>query len=307
MSVVQRLAERGIARPPKFLPSNTHYETLMGSVAYGVSGDTSDTDVYGFCIPPKEEVFPHLRGEIVGFGTPLPRFAQYQQHHLKDPDALAGAGRDYDLTIYNIVDYLHLLMKNNPNIIDSLFAPSECVLHITRIGQMVRDARKTFLHKGSWHTFKGYAYQQVTKMVGHERTGKRKEVVEKFGFDVKFAYHVVRLLNEAEQILTEGDLDLMRNREQLKSIRRGEWTAQQVRDYFTKKEAELETLYQTSKLQYGPDEGAVKQLLLNCLEEHYGSLEKCVVNPDAAVTALREVAAVLERYGRGSDKSFQHP
>jgi uncharacterized protein len=296
MSIVQRLAERGIARPPRFVPTNTHYETMMGSVAYGVSGDTSDVDVYGFCIPPKDELFPHLRGEVVGFGTPRERFGQYQEHHLKDPDALGGTGREYDLAIYNIVDYFQLVMKNNPNLIDSLFTPDTCVLHITRIGQMVRDARRSFLHRGCWHTFKGYAYRQVTKMAGHERTGKRKAVVEEHGYDVKFAYHVVRLLNEAEQILTEGDLDLMRNREQLKAIRRGEWTEQQVRDYFTRKEAELETLYHTSPLPAGPDEAKVKRLLLHCLEEHYGSLEKCVVDPDAATTALREVAAVLDRY-----------
>ena len=298
MSVVLRLTEKGIARPPKFLPANTHYETVMGSVAYGVSGDSSDMDVYGFCIPPKDEIFPHLRGEVIGFGSPAPRFSQYQQHHLQDADALAGAGRDYDLTIYNIVDYLQLVMKNNPNIIDSLFTPDTCVLHITRIGQMVRDARQSFLHKGCWHTFKGYAYQQITKMAGHERTGKRKEVVERFGFDVKFAYHVVRLLNEVEQILTEGDLDLTRNREQLKSIRRGEWTELQVREYFTKKASELETLYQNSALPWGPDEAKVKQLLLACLEEHYGSLEKCIINPDEATTALREMAAVVAKYSR---------
>lgn len=253
-------------------------------------------DVYGFCIPPKDEIFPHLRGEIVGFGTQKQRFNQYQEHHLKDPDALGGKGREYDVSIYNIVDYFQLVMKNNPNMIDSLFTHETCVLSITRIGQMVRDNRRMFLHKGCWHTFKGYAYQQVKKMAGHERTGKRAAIVEQFGYDVKFAYHVVRLLNEVEQILTEGDLDLMRNREQLKSIRRGEWTEQQIRDYFAKKEAELETLYQESKLPWGPDESAIKQLLLNCLEEHYGSLEKCIVNPDAAVTALREVAAVLEKY-----------
>ena len=123
-------------------------------------------------------------------------------------------------------------------------------------------------------------------------------MVEEFGFDVKFAYHVVRLLNEVEMILSEGDLDLMRNREQLKSIRRGEWTEQQVRDYFTRKEAELETLYQQSSLPWGPDEDKVKTLLLRCLEEHYGSLDKCVVRPDEAVQALREVAAVLERHRR---------
>jgi uncharacterized protein len=299
VSIVQELVRQNIAHPPAWLPDNVHYETIMGSVAYGVSADTSDLDVYGFAIPPKDELFPHLRGEIIGFGSHKHRFAQYQEHHLHDPSALAGHGRTHDLTIYNIVDYFQLVMKNNPNLIDSLFTADTCVLHITRIGQMVREQRKSFLHKGAWHTFKGYAYQQITKMAGtRNRSGKRKEMVEKHGFDVKFAYHVVRLLNEVEMILTEGNLDLMRNREQLKSIRRGDWTEEQIRDYFTRKEAELETLYQNSTLPWGPDEAKIKQLLLHCLEEHYGNLEKCLVNPDEAVMALREVAAVLEKHRR---------
>jgi predicted nucleotidyltransferase len=299
VSVVQELAQRKIAHPPAWLPDNVHYETVMGSVAYGVSADTSDMDVYGFCIPPKEEIFPHLRGQVVGFGTQPPRFTQYQEHHLNDPGAAGGKGRSHDVTVYNIVDYLQLVMKNNPNVIDSLFTADTCVLHLTRIGRMVREARRSFLHKGCWHTFKGYAYQQVTRMAGtRKRIGKRKELVEKYSFDVKFAYHVVRLLNEVEQILTEGDLDLMRNREQLKSIRRGEWTEQQVREYFARKEAELEALYQKSTLPVGPDEARVKRLLLHCLEEHYGSLDKCVADPDEAVAALREVAEVIERHRR---------
>jgi predicted nucleotidyltransferase len=299
MSLVRELADKKIAHPPGWLPDNVHYETLMGSVAYGVSGDTSDMDVYGFAIPPRDELFPHLRGDILGFGTPRQRFTQYQEHHLHDPAALAGHGRSHDLTIYNIVDYFQLVMKNNPNLIDSLFTADTCVLHITRIGQMVRQERRSFLHRGCWHTFKGYAYRQLTRMAGtRRRTGKRKQLVEQHGYDVKFAYHLVRLLNEVEQILTEGDLDLMRNREQLKSIRRGEWTEEQVRDYFTRKEAELEGLYQNSKLPTGPDEARVKRLLLHCLEEHYGSLDRSVVNPDEAVQALREVAAVLDKHRR---------
>ncbi len=280
-SVIQHLSAKGILELPRFLVDNVHYETIMGSVAYGVSADTSDMDVYGFCVPPKDEIFPHLRGEIIGFGSHKERFSQFQKHHLQDTDALGGKGREYDVAIYNIVDYFQLVMKNNPNMIDSLFTHDTCVLHITKIGQMVRDARKMFLHKGCWPTFKGYAYQQITKMSGHHRQGKRKEIVEKFGFDVKFAYHVVRLLNEVEQILMEGDLDLMRNREQLKSIRRGEWTEPQIRDYFANKEKDLEKTFAESKLPAGPNEPAIKQLLLNCLEEHYGSLEKCIVNPDA--------------------------
>ncbi len=293
MSHIQALAEKGIAHPPKWLPSNMHYETIMGSVAYGVSSDTSDMDVYGWCIPPKDEVFPHLRGEIIGFGKQKHRFANYQEHHLKDEDK----GKEYDLNVYNIVDYFQLVMGNNPNMIDSLFTPDNCILHITRIGQMVREKRKIFLHKKCWHTFKGYAYQQVAKMGKKEReSSKRQEMVDTYGYDLKFAYHVVRLLNEVEMIMIEGDLDLQRNREQLKSIRRGEWTEQQIRDYFTNKEALLEKVYEESKLPYGPDEGKIKQLLLDCLEEHYGSLEKCIIVPDEAIQALRDVQGVLEKH-----------
>jgi predicted nucleotidyltransferase len=296
VSVIRELTDKGIAHPPKFVPTNIHYETMMGSVAYGVSSDTSDVDVYAWCIPPKDEIFPHLRGEVVGFGTQKRRFTQYQEHHLRDPDALGGTGREYDLTCYNVVDYFQLLMKNNPNLIDSLFTPDTCVLHVTRLGQMVRERRTMFLHKGSWHTFKGYAYQQVAKMARKEReSSKRREMIERYGFDLKYAYHLVRLLNEAEQILVEGDLDLMRNREQLKSIRRGEWTEQQVRDYFTRKERELETLYHESKLPWSPDEAGIKQLLLDCLEEHYGNLDNAVVRPDEAVLALRQVVDLVDR------------
>ena len=39
----------------------------------------------------------------------------------------------------------------------------------------------------------------------------------------------------------------------------------------------------------------IRSLLLNCLEDHYGRLEDCVVNPDRAVAALRNVQAELER------------
>jgi len=97
-SSVQRLHASGLIRPPKWLPADVAYETIMGSMARGVSSDTSDMDVYGFCIPPKDRVFPHLAGEIPGFGRQIQRFEQYQQHHVSDPSALGGHGRMYDLT-----------------------------------------------------------------------------------------------------------------------------------------------------------------------------------------------------------------
>jgi predicted nucleotidyltransferase len=291
-STVQELAKRQLITPPKHVLDGIQYEVLMGSVAYGVSNDTSDMDVYGFSIPPKEMVFPHLAGEIQGFGRQKKKFEQYQQHHVYRQDNK----KEYDLSIYSIVKYFQLCMDNNPNMIDSLFVPQRCVLYCSKIGNMVRERRRDFLHKGSWHKFKGYSFSQVNKMKTKNPDGKRKEIVEKYGYDLKFAYHTVRLLNEVEQIMMEHDLDLQRNREQLKAIRRGEWTLDQVEQYFDEKERALEDLYIKSTLPYKPDEKKIKQLLFDCLEEHYGSLQGAVVQDAQVDQLVNEIEEILVRY-----------
>ncbi len=295
MSTTATLVEKKIAHPPKWLPTNIQYECVMGSMAYGVSSDTSDMDVYGIAIPQKEDMFPHLKGEIPGFGTQHQRFEQYQEHNLQDMDALGGKGREYDITIFSIVKFFQLALDNNPNIIDTLFVPAECILHVTQVGGLIRENRKLFLSKRAWHKFKGYAYSQMNKISNQKPVGKRLALVEKYGYDVKFAYHVLRLLSEVEQIMVEGDLDIQRNREQLKSVRRGEWTEEEIRRWFADKEAALEKVYLESKLRHSPDEEAIKQLLTNCLEQHYGSLSDCIVNPNAAIVALRGIQSELDK------------
>lgn len=295
MSTIQKLTERGLCKPPRWLGPNVIYEAMGGSVSYGVSSDTSDVDLWAIAIPQKEDLFPHLKGEIPGFGRQHQRFESYHEHHIKDADALGGKGREYDITVYSIVKFFQLAMDNNPNIIDMLFVPSECILYTTPIGVILRENRRLFLHKGAWHKFKGYSYSQLNKIANKNPVGKRIELVEKHGYDTKFAYHVVRLLLEVEQIMVECDLDLQRNREQLKSIRRGEWTEADIRKWAAEKEATLEKVYHDSKLRYSPDEAAIKAVLLNCLEQHYGNLSDCVVSVDAAVVALRNIQAELER------------
>lgn len=292
--ILDNLYKHNRIHPPKWMLPNTAYLTVMGSQAYGVSTDDSDLDVYGFCIPPKDLVFPHLAGEIPGFGRQIQRFDQWQEHHVKDPNKEV----EYDFSVYSIVKYFQLCMDNNPNMIDSLFTPRYCVIHSTNISEIIREKRRMFLHKGSWHKFKGYAYAQMSKIRNKVNASneKRAASIAEHGYDLKFAYHIVRLLNEVEQILVEGDLDLQRNREQLKDIRRGEWTIDQVEEYFESKERILEATYASSTLQHSPDEDAIKQLLLNCLEEHYGDLSNAV-KADVNVEGLvRDLRAVMDRY-----------
>lgn len=274
--------------------ANTAYMTIMGSQAYGVSADDSDLDVYGFCLPPKDLVFPHLAGEIPGFGRQIQRFEQWSEHHIKDPNKKV----EYDFVVYSIVKYFQLCMENNPNMIDSLFTPRNCVIHSTNISEVVRENRRMFLHKGCWHKFKGYAYAQMSKIRNKVNASneKRAASIAEHGYDLKFAYHIVRLLNEVEQILVEGDLDLQRNREQLKDIRRGEWTIEQVESYFENKEKILETTYANSKIPHSPDELAIKKLLMNCLEEHYGDLSNAVKMDINVDSLARDIRSVLDRY-----------
>jgi hypothetical protein len=208
---------------------------------------------------------------------------------------VAGRGRTYDLTIFGIVKFFQLAMENNPNILDSLITPATCVLHCTRVGTLVRENRKLFLHKEAWPKFKGYAYSQLHKLAIKEAKGKRAELVAAHGFDTKFGYHVVRLIGEVEQIFMAGDIDLQRNNEQLKAIRRGEWSEERLRGWFADKESHLQRLYAESTLRATPDEGRLRALLLDCLEEHYGSLEGCVVDHDREVAALRSIQAEPDR------------
>lgn len=292
--LLHKLEQQKLIHPPRWLPDNTVYLTVMGSQAYGVSTDTSDQDIYGVCIPPRELVFPHLGGEIPGFGRQIQRFEVWQEHHIQHPDKKV----EYDFAVYSIVKFFQLCMENNPNMIDSLFVPRTAIIHSTPIAELFRENRKVFLHKGAWHKFKGYAYAQASKIRNKVNSSneKRAAQIEKFGYDLKFAYHCVRLMNEVEQILVEGDLDLQRNREQLKSIRRGEWTLEEFEAYFQNKEHALETAYANSTLPHGPDEERLKGLLMQCLEHHYGSLSAAVSRIPSMDAMLLDIQALVDKY-----------
>ncbi len=291
-SHVKILKDKGLIQPPKWLPNNIIFEGMTGSIAYNVSNDSSDIDLIGFCMPPKEVLFPHLAGEISGFGTQSPRFEQFQQHHIVSPEKT----RTYDITIYNIVKFFQLAMENNPNMVDAVFLPRRCILYSNQIYEIVRENRKLFLHKGCWHKFRGYAYSQIHKVkIGTNKANPvRQESIEKFGYDVKFGYHVVRLILECEQILVEHDLDIERNSDILKSIRRGEWALPQLEEWFAKKEKSLEEVYHSSTLQYVPDEAAIKSVLMECLKSWYGdNLFQSQIPQDNLVN---EMLKLLEKY-----------
>lgn len=280
------------------MTTNTMFLTIMGSHAYGVA-DTSvhdsmpDYDIYGWSIPPKSILFPHINGHIRGFGPEPPNFEQYQIHHVLDQEALNGKGKEYDLQIFSIVKYFELCRQGNPNMIDSLFTPENCVIHCTQVGRLVRDNRKMFVSKEVWAKFRGYCMSQMKKMDNKEPIGKRKKIVEKHGYDTKYGYHLIRLLDEVQQLMENGEMNLQRAKESMKSVRRGEWSLEDLKKWVHEKEKELDIAYTNCNLPAKANTDKLKQLLINCLEIHYGSLSQCINETGWAEKSLRDIDSLL--------------
>lgn len=293
MKYTELLAKKEKIQCPSWMVDNVMFEGMTGSVAYAVSNDTSDMDIIGFYIPQKEVIFPHLAGEIPGFGTPRNRLESFTAHHIELPEQR----KEIDLTLYSIVKFFQLCMENNPNMVDVLYLPRRCVLHSTAIYEHIRENRKMFLHKGAWHKFRGYSFSQMTKIdKGTNRANpKRQDSINEHGFDTKFAYHIIRLILEVEQILVHHDLDLECNGSFLRAIRDGEWSLDQIKEWFSQKEKDLEKVYHSSSLQYKANENQIKKLLLECLEMHYGSLST-TLNMDINANILIDIQAVIDKY-----------
>ncbi len=117
-----------------------------------------------------------------------------------------------------------------------------------------------------------------------------------YGMDTKYCSHVIRLCLQAEQILSEGDLDLERHSQMLLSLRRGEWTMPQIEEWFVEKEKSLETLYANSSLRHSPDEARIKKLLLEVLEMHYGSLDTVVAKNPSMENLINDLQTIMDRY-----------
>lgn len=292
-TTIINLEKKGLINPPKWLSKNIVYLSIVGSVSYGDNdvNKISDIDLLGICVPPKSIIFPHLAGKIFGFDE-IEEFNLYKKDHIVDND------KEYDISIRNIVSFFKLLNKSNPTAIESLFSSQEEVLLISQVGHFIRDNRHMFLSKECVSTFKGYSLSNLKKMESKtpEEWGKRYELVKKYGYDVKFAMHCVRLLLELEQILTVENIDLKKDKDQLKSIRKGEWTIDEIKKWASNKEKELDIALANSNLQEKVDEKKVKNLLIQCLEIQYGSLNKIIADQDKYSIAFNEIKDIIEKF-----------
>ena len=118
------------------------FEVITGSKAYGLATAKSDTDIRGVFVLPKDQFYS------------LDYTAQV-------------SNETNDIVYYELRRFMELLAKNNPNIMELLSVPENCVLHRDAIMDFIKQG--TFLSRLCEKTFANYAFTQIKKAYGLEK------------------------------------------------------------------------------------------------------------------------------------------
>lgn len=115
------------------------FECISGSRAYGLATETSDIDIRGVYILPLEQFYS----------------LEYQD--------LINDERN-NVIYYELKKFLELLAKNNPNMLELLNIPPDCILHKDPLFDKIKAG--DFLSRLCKETFAGYAMTQLKQARG---------------------------------------------------------------------------------------------------------------------------------------------
>jgi predicted nucleotidyltransferase len=283
-SITGVLMGRGSINPPTFVLTGLQYETLVGSAAYGLLTQKSDTDVLGFCIPPIEVTFPHLLGEVPGFDKYNNQFTSYVAQ--KVDTSVSFFSSNADLTIFSIVKFFSLLLKSSPTVLRSLYTPYYCVEYTTKIGNLVRSSFDKFLSKNIYYSYMGYAENEAKKLNNIPNTEPEHT---RAGYNTKAAVHAAALLMELQQLLTEHAVDIGKFSSILDEIRQGYWGESVYRSFLQNLFEQTEFLFNIKDIPLPniPDKEEMRIILLSCLEEYYGHIPGVHVEDNVYKNTLR--------------------
>jgi predicted nucleotidyltransferase len=100
------------------------------------------------------------------------------------------------------------------------------------------------------------------------RNKARSALEEKYGYDTKHAYHLVRLIRMCREVLTTGKVIVKRpDREELLAIRNGAWPYEKLIEFAESEDKALQEVYQTSTaLPKTPDKDKLDRLCIELVE-----------------------------------------
>jgi predicted nucleotidyltransferase len=299
-------AEKRFTADEQWMVDNLVMECVMGSQAYGTNQADSDFDVVAVVMDKHQALYPQSYGYVLGFDKSVPTFDNVEYKGERNRLLLEN-GRDVEGVWHSLTNFFHLAgVHGSPNLLEVLFVRRPLVKYGHNVAWMMRDNRKLFLSMKSFSALKGYLNSQVKRVVkeaarwakeGKCDNSKRRALYERDGYDTKMSYHPLRLGDLLHQMLTQGDLDLMRNKEECKRMRSGDWgTLQDFERIMNERMQMLERLAMESSnpLPQKPNTEALRKLLQECVEEWYGSEDQMVRQGTEYVSA-KDVKEMFEQ------------
>ena len=165
-------------------PGSKHILIVVrGSHAYGTAIETSDTDYAGVYVQSIED--------ILGFG--------YKEQINDDKN---------DTVFYEVKRFLELVKSNNPNILELLNTPENCIVYKDPVFDLILKHKSDFITKYCAKSFSGYAIEQIKKAQGqNKKQNWEKERVTRKG-PIDFCYiHIAEKSVPLLDYLNNLDLD----------------------------------------------------------------------------------------------------
>jgi hypothetical protein len=144
--------------------------------------------------------------------------------------------------------------------------------HPDQMHELIPEGRYMTPNPDSWSQ---YSREEVADCLRHFRKlhkehysgylgAKRKAMIRKYSYDVKNASHMVRLLRMGSEFLSSGQLNVFRTEDaqELKDIKQGRWTLDQVKDEATRLFERIREAEETSTLPAEPDRARAEALLI---------------------------------------------
>ncbi|KMS73358.1 nucleotidyltransferase [Streptomyces viridochromogenes] len=217
-------------RPESLVRDHTIYACVMGSRAFGLATDDSDTDRRGV------------------FLAPTPLFWRFD----KPPTHVDGP-REEQFS-WELERFCELALRANPNILECLHSP--LVEYVDDTGRELLALREAFLSRQALETFTRYALGQRKKLEADVRSHGAPRW--------KHAMHLLRLLTSARDLLRTGHLtiDVGDQRAPLLEVKRGEVPWTEVESRMSRLAREAEEAADRSPLPAEPDRSRVEDFLI---------------------------------------------
>jgi predicted nucleotidyltransferase len=203
---------------------------VIGSRAYGLDDDHSDTDYRGIFLPSAESHW-----SLYGVPEQLESY-ETQEHY------------------WELQRFLVLALKANPNVLECLYTP--LIEKMTPLASELLQMRSIFLSRLVYQTYNGYVMSQFKKM----QSDLRNQGEVKW----KHVMHLIRLLISGIKVLRHGFVPVRveEHRDQLLAIKRAEIPWTETEKWRLSLHAEFDRALSESKLPERPNYEQANSLLI---------------------------------------------